>query len=125
MPLLEIKDFNKTLKVNTFTKYIPTTHIEIRKLDNLLTDLDARVPLQKFSYKNTNDLNFEYYFKSVDNREWFQNIRFVSLSGEPFMTFSVPNEWKLSEFQAHRELRDDCIFLTQNLDVEKIDCNFN
>ncbi len=53
---------------------------------------------------------WDYRFTHRDGRKWIQKI-IINSSTDPAMTFSITDQWRLSEFKAHRRLRDVCVLL--------------
>ena len=53
-----------------------------------------------------------YRIEAVDGRKWKQTLRFLSAADtDPAMSFNVTDEWRLSEFKFHREIRDTVVML--------------
>ncbi len=53
---------------------------------------------------------WDYRFTHRDGRKWIQKIIINSMT-DPAMTFTITDQWKLSEFKTARRLRDECVLL--------------
>lgn len=82
--------------------------------------LNAVVPLGKL--KLTQDANepteYEYEFTALDGRKWQQRFRADSI--DPLMNFDVSDYWRVSEFAAHRPVRDLLVGLIMSHKAEKV-----
>lgn len=100
---------------------VDTNNALISQLVSALSGLNVTVPLQDFLFRLENDGSYTYRFRTVDGRIWLQKLTFGT-PGDPSMTFSqVTDEWKLSEFQPHRAIRDMVITLRNDFHVSLID----
>lgn len=70
----------------------------------------------------TPPLVYRYRIDALDGRIWRQDIFFTSDDdGDPRMTFTVADGWKLSEFAAQRELRSHIVRILRKYQVSTID----
>ena len=54
----------------------------------------------------TNPPKYHYEFKSLDGRQWEQDLEFLAGSGtNPYQTFNVVSPWKEAEFSTNRAVR--------------------
>lgn len=94
---------------------------EILVHDELFMELSRRlafqhavVRLDKFTFERidpSDRLRFKYEIKLRDGRKWTQTVIFSKAEptpGEdedPMMSFNVSDDWKLTEFSSHRQVR--------------------
>lgn len=62
---------------------------------------------------------FTYRIELKDGRVWSQTLEFDS-AADPKMTFDVPNQWRLSEFQLQRSIRDQIVAIVPALGITEI-----
>lgn len=76
-----------------------------------LSDFNHVVPIQEFQFIETAPADYDYKVKLVDGREWEQKIFGIAGDTNPGMTFDVPDQWKLTEFKTHNQMRESCMRL--------------
>jgi hypothetical protein len=104
----------------------PTQEIArvVSQLATLLAAVHAAVPLANFLVKRLGNIDsdeFRYEFTAADGRQWKQKLRIPPPPDEASMSFIVPQQWKLSEFAPHREVRDVVIALIVTHKAENIE----
>ena len=82
--------------------------------------LDAAMALASFKTVLKSGSTFEYEFKTMDGREWKQEI-IMDQPSDPLMTFDVDDAFRVSEFEPHRELRVQVITMIRVLSLTKIE----
>ena len=84
--------------------------------------MHAIVPLTRVQV-NATDLPAtpaDYKITAVDGRIWRQKL--LDATTDPPMTFTHNDAWKLSEFEAHRAIRDAAVDLLANHELQSLDC---
>ena len=79
-----------------------------------LSEFEAMIDYTSFECVTAADVGghsaWDYCFTHRDTRKWAQKI-IINSTIDPAMTFSVVDQWRLSEFKSHRRLRDVCVLL--------------
>lgn len=66
-----------------------------------------------------NENEYSYKFRHVDGRVWNQVLEIPEI-GDVKMTFDIADKWAVSEFAAHREVRDLVISLVREQNIREI-----
>lgn len=93
---------------------------ELSALLGITMAVRSMVPLERFKFeRDANDpLVYDYRIWLTGGRIWKQTLSFVGATdSNPTMTFDVAPGWKLSEFAAHRELRDAMVRMRNRYDL--------
>ena len=107
------------LEVTTSMHGMSIDSPEILEIARLARALHAVIPMRKIKFDRkgiTNEFNYE--LEATDGRKWTQVIRVDEIDAP--MSFDVPDFWRVSEFSAHRPLRQLVIGLALLHDVDKI-----
>jgi hypothetical protein len=104
----------------TSTLVIPPSDTLANRIMTRLHSLHEQTPLVECEVKQDSEQpeRYSYEFTTADGRKWEQNL-FIR-SGVETMTFAVSDEWKVSEFIVHRELRDDVFAIIKKYQVTDI-----
>lgn len=118
----ELHSPDKVVKIDG-TQAIDSLHPTVVDLVQQLDFLNVAVPMASFKLDRQGQSNdFKYELSTKDGREFNQVIEIISAN--PLMSFDVPDRWRLSEFSAHRPLRNTVIKLVLEFGVEKITCDW-
>ena len=93
---------------------------EMARVRDAVLQLHMTVNITEFEWKQLADpLDYRYEFTVTDGRVWRQTLRFDSPT-DPTMDWSdITGVWRVSEFVAHRDLRDLMVELQQGVGLTK------
>ena len=76
---------------------------------------DEKSPVAEWVMGPEHNGAYPYEITLTDGRKWKQEVIFDAgnLTAEPHMTFDVKDEWRVSEFAAHRPIRDIVVRMVQ------------
>lgn len=112
-----------------FSDGIMLQHLVVPTFANIfkaLRDLHATVALETchFRAENAGGGRYAYGFTSRDGRTWAQVIDFSINAADPGMTFTVIDQWPVSEFRRNRPVRDELVILHNAISLEKLEASF-
>ena len=118
MAVLDIACANWLKFKVTSPDWVPVDNSTILLLRKSVLALHAAVPVEKLIVE-AETLPFTYEIKLVDGRKWAQT--FSARITDPGMTFTVTDEWKLSEFAQQRTIRDAVLLGLVELGITHIE----
>jgi len=92
-------------------------NVKVRIDDPALKDLLASarnfykaVAVRKIEFKTRQDGDFDYEIVAVDGRRWAQVMKITGSTDAP-MNFDVSDFWRVTEFERHRAVRDNIVYI--------------
>ena len=119
---IELSDLRMKLSID-LTGTITADNADVVRLFQNLAALDSAVALASFLCEE-DDQKYLYRFVAQDGRIWNQTIN-LGIDSNPGMTFQVPDEWRLSEFEPNRVLRALCIQMIRDYGITKVEALFS
>lgn len=95
-------------------------------LTSAIQDLYTVLPLVELKAKRDVVVltKYKYEWKAADGRKWTQTIDFADSTTDPKMNFDVPDFFRLSEFEKHREVRAALVALIPKHTIIKFEVTF-
>jgi hypothetical protein len=120
---IDIKDWALDITITHDTPTGNFDHTLCQELVAALRTLHAAVAMDKFDLKQAGGLTYTYELKALDGRHFDQVLNFDQINN-PGMTFDVDDYWHVTEFVAHRALRDVCVKMVGDMLVTEIKVKF-
>ncbi len=113
MALLEWEGHGKQIVLRT-DKPLYMNLPPMPEIISAISEFEARIDYTAFECVAAEPIDghpaWDYCFTHRDDRRWIQKL-IINSSSDPAMTFTVTDQWRLTEFKAHRRLRDVCVLL--------------
>lgn len=90
----------------TSSAFIYPNDSDVAGVTSHLQAMHSVVPINKLTFKvKEPGPHYEYHLKLMDDRQWKQTVT-TPIEGDPYMTFDVSDQWRKSEFEKQRTIRD-------------------
>ena len=120
---LEFKKHDVEVEIKHAKEINSLVREELILLFKDMETFNSNVPLASIKVEGDIGSEYEYGFIAKDGRTWSQVLN-MSDPKDPAMTFDVPDGWKLSEFEFHRNIRLRIIAIINEFEMKEFTVTF-